>query len=362
MEDDEFYIDYGKLDMLQRQYVDKKVNKSMVICGAAGSGKSVIALHKAKQVSALGSYAIVIYTKTLEKYFDNGLQKLGLTNVYHYHKWNGQKVKYLIVDECQDFSKEEIEELKESAEICFFFGDTAQSIMNFRTDKETGERIKLQSVQDTALSMNVTMLPLQKNYRLTKQIAEVAEKVGKVEDLVDDCVREGEKPEAIEKQSIDEQLDEIIRLKKNNSLSSVGILLPFNTENTAIKGAKYVGIETEANKFSVEYVKNYFIKKGEPVEYKYSDSQVSELELDFHTTNVKVMTWWCAKGLQFKDVFILNCQADYNEDKRSALYVAVTRCSERLHLLYTGELSSKYFPDKGSGLYKKEMDLSEFEF
>lgn len=63
--EDEFYIDYSKLDDFQRQLVDKKVNKSMVVTGSAGSGKSVIALHKAKQVSTLGSYAIIVYTKTL---------------------------------------------------------------------------------------------------------------------------------------------------------------------------------------------------------------------------------------------------------------------------------------------------------
>ena len=73
--EDEFYIDYAKLDDFQRQLVDKRTDKSMVVTGKAGSGKSVIALHKAKQVSTLGSYAIVVFTKTLKKYFADGLEK-----------------------------------------------------------------------------------------------------------------------------------------------------------------------------------------------------------------------------------------------------------------------------------------------
>lgn len=120
--DSEFFIDYSSLDDFQRQLIDRKNNKSMVVSGSAGSGKSLIALHKAKQIAALDeSYTIIVYTKSLRKYFEDGLKKLGLRNVYHYHQWkhNQRHVKYLIVDECQDFTKEEIEEMKQMVSIVF---------------------------------------------------------------------------------------------------------------------------------------------------------------------------------------------------------------------------------------------------
>ena len=64
----EFFIDYSSLDDFQRQLIDRKNNKSMVVTGSAGSGKSLIALHKAKQLASIGdSYVIVVYTKTLRK-------------------------------------------------------------------------------------------------------------------------------------------------------------------------------------------------------------------------------------------------------------------------------------------------------
>lgn len=105
--DSEFFIDYSSLDDFHRQLIDRKNNKSMVVSGSAGSGKSLIALHKAKQIAALGeSYTIIVYTKSLRKYFEDGLRKLGLKNVFHYHQWrhNQHKVKYLIVDECPKIS------------------------------------------------------------------------------------------------------------------------------------------------------------------------------------------------------------------------------------------------------------------
>lgn len=43
--DSEFFIDYSSLDDFQRQLIDRKNNKSMVVSGSAGSGKSLIALH-----------------------------------------------------------------------------------------------------------------------------------------------------------------------------------------------------------------------------------------------------------------------------------------------------------------------------
>jgi len=335
--DSEFFIDYSSLDDFQRQLIDRKNNKSMVVSGSAGSGKSLIALHKAKQIAALGeSYTIVVYTKSLRKYFEDGLKKLGLRNVYHYHQWrhNQRRVKYLIVDECQDFTREEIEEMKQYGEYCLFFGDSAQSIMGF------GDRGETQTIERTASDMGIAPDPLYFNYRLTKEVAALGEKVGNVDDLIIKCKRQGEKPNLISASSFDGQLDKIADIIKNRALTNVGILLPFNTDD---KG-----------EWSVEYVKDYLMKKGLTCEFKYNMNQDTEMDLDFHSSNPKIMTWWCAKGLQFKDVFIPGC--DKNTDKRAALYVAMTRCSERLYLGFTSSLSP-LFPEKNNSVYNNNEEI-----
>ena len=78
------------------------------------------------------------------------------------------------------------------------------------------------------------------------------------------------------------------------------------------------------------------------------------MDLDFHSSNPKIMTWWCAKGLQFKDVFIPGCEK--RTDKRAALYVAMTRCRERLYLGYTSSLSS-LFPSQTDSVYNNNDDI-----
>lgn len=343
--DSRFFIDYADLDDMQRQLIDRRNSKHVVVCGSAGSGKSLIALHKAKQVSQLGSYAVIVYTKTLRKYFEDGLKSLGLSNVYHYNGWNKTNVKYLIVDECQDFSPEEISMMIKHAQICFFFGDTDQSIMKFRG--------ALQSVEETAHELHVTLDQLYWNYRLTKDIARLAETVGKVEDLEYKCKRSGEKTNIIKARSIDDQLDKIIETIRNRQLTNVGILMPYNTIYTAQSACGN-------SKMSVEYVKNYLLRHSITCEFKYNANKDTEMDLDFHTTNPKVLTWWCAKGLQFDDVFVPCCDYEFDEDKRSALYVAITRCCERLYLTYSGTIG-RFFPDpaKVKNIYKDNDDIED---
>ena len=334
MADSEFYIDYSSLDDIQHQLIDRRNNKSMVVTGSAGSGKSLIALHKAKQLAATGeSYAIIVYTKTLRKYFEDGMKALGLRNVSHYHQGRRDHVKFMIVDECQDFTPAQIDELRKCGDFCFFFGDTAQSIMGF--DEPT------MPVEETARLLNVTPNELYFNYRLTKQIARLAEKVGNVEDLELKCKREGEKPDLIEAPTFNAQLDRIAEIIKNRSLTNVGILLPYN--------------KADKGQMSVEYVKNYLKNKGVTCEFKYNANQATEMDLDFHSNNPKIMTWWCAKGLQFKDVFIPGCEASFTPDKRAPIYVAMTRCSEHLYLGYSGRLNY-FFPTASSSLYKSSTD------
>ncbi|MDR1182109.1 MAG: ATP-binding domain-containing protein [Bacteroidales bacterium] len=324
--DNDFFIDYMDMDEYQRQLVDRKIDKSMVVTGSAGSGKSVIALHKAKQVAQItDDFAIVVFTKTLKRYFEDGIKQLGLKNVYHYNGWSKRNVKYLIVDEIQDFSQNEIEEMKRCAEICFFFGDTAQSIMSF---KEGGT----QDVETTAYNMHVSPLPLYFNYRLTIENAEVAIKVFD-DNLGTKYKRNGEKPKVLNFPSFDAQLDEIIRIVQNRALTNVGILMPFNTKETASRS------HIRDSKLSVEYVHDYLLNKGVPNEFKYNANQSTTMDLDFHSTNIKIMTWFCAKGLQFKDVFIPGCYID-EEGKRKSLYVAITRGSERLYILHSNNLSN----------------------
>jgi superfamily I DNA/RNA helicase len=166
--------------------------------------------------------------------------------------------------------------------------------------------------------------------------------------------------QVIKTDSFDSQLDKIIEIISNRALTNVGILLRFNTTQTAFSHSGNA-------QRSVQYVKDYFERKGITVEYKYNINLDTDMDLDFQSSNPKILTWWCAKGLQFKDVFVVDCNFDYieqgettKEEKTlaSAWYVALSRTSERLFISYTDKLCDR-FPVESSDLYANPINSND---
>ena len=88
----------------QLALIEKTLDKSMLIAGCAGSGKSVIALHKAMKIRETGGDVILIaFTKSLNRYMSAGRTDNGLGNRFFYHwQWKHEgmpKADYVIVDE-----------------------------------------------------------------------------------------------------------------------------------------------------------------------------------------------------------------------------------------------------------------------
>jgi DNA helicase IV len=221
----DFFIKEEELDNFQTQLIQRNINHSMVVSGCAGSGKSIIALWKAKQINDLGhSFYFVVYTKVLKKYFNDGIKQIkdpslvGMqkmlndeTKFFYYDKWNGsvRNVEYMIVDEAQDFDKNDIVRLKNAAKTAvYFFGDSAQSLYKF--NKQTI------SMGDIAREIKLDAPELlMHNYRLPKTVAKVAERIGNIDDLEWRCVKEGENlPELIYCPSYNGQLDKIAEINR----------------------------------------------------------------------------------------------------------------------------------------------------
>ena len=69
----------SKLDDSQRQIIVRDPNENLIVQGAAGSGKTNLAIHRAVQASAYSdSYALVVYTRALKRMVAYGLDELGL--------------------------------------------------------------------------------------------------------------------------------------------------------------------------------------------------------------------------------------------------------------------------------------------
>lgn len=315
-------------DKHQQIIIAMKAEQTVVVQGVAGSGKSYTLLKKAKQISTFSdSYAIIVYTKTLKEFFVNELAEINQTSdhVYYFKEWERSSkphVDYLFVDECQDFNAEEIEDFKVHGRYCWFFGDTNQSIMVF-TSTTTSPEHSVQSIADTAKQLGVHPQSLGINYRLTVENAKVGEYIKPATRLSMACYKHGPKPLQIDSNA---QLDDIIEIYRNQGFVDIGILAYYNRQ--------------------VECVKEYFIANGIPVEWKTSDS----MTIDFKSTNPKIITFHCAKGLQFDNVFIPFCECYKNEYEKNALYVACSRPLTQLCLIYKGELSS-FLPPATSDIY-----------
>ncbi len=330
-------------DRDQQIIINMSADRTAIVKGIAGSGKSLTLLKKAKQVSTFtSSYAIIVYTKSLKQFFIDELSEIGETNkhVYHFKEWQNStkpNFKYMFIDECQDFNKEEIEDFRNHAQYCWFFGDSNQSIMEFPNHS-------VQTVEETARQLGIHPQDLCINHRLTIENAKVGENIIPSSNLAFACIKHGPKPRLI-KATL--QLDKIIELIKNG-LTDVGILVYYNDQVTQIR--------------------DYFQQKGIPVQWKTNDT----MDIDFKSTSPKIITWHCAKGLQFNDVFIPCCGiGDYLKyvsysiepmlDKKSALYVATTRPLENLYLLYTNKLAPT-LPDISSPIYSGQFSKTNGPF
>ena len=367
----------SELDDDQIKVLNATNEKSCIVAGCAGSGKSVLALIKAQRIQREkgDNYQIIVFTKALCNYMNAGRKELGLKNKFSFHeewKWkkelkryaNGQSFMvyakddegnkvpnmpssdYVIVDEIQDFSKEEIRDfLNATNKYFFFFGDTAQSI--YQDLKDT---MRVELINGELCGYKAKYFGLYRNYRLPKPVAKVVQYIGVDLDGFDiDTYKSKETaiPRFIHYDSLEQQIETIARMIKNGSVSDVGILMPHNVD--------------------VKLVHNMLKTHDINHEVRYKDEEDwrnSIDNLDFSTENPKVMTYHSAKGLQFGTVFLpgiapLSDDPTRKISDQKALYVAMTRTYRNLFIMYSGDLP---FPlsEVPSDLYKTtEIDIVE---
>ena len=327
-------MDDDQLDLIE--YTD---DKSMLVAGCAGSGKSVIAMHKAEQLYKKGKDVILIaYTRSLSRFMRNGKSDSSFRFYHHYlwkYKLKMPKADYIIVDEIQDFTKDEIQEFIGAARMHYlFFGDTAQSIYR-QYGKQT------MTIDQIAQMTGLNTLQLFNNYRLPRPVAKITQNyVGvDVQEYKEKVYQNKEKelPHFVHLNNDQAQIDALLKLVKDNEGRSIGILLPNNP--AVIK----VSQEFSNNNVECEFKYN----KGDN-DFDYVDN------LNFNTTFPKIMTYHSAKGLQF-DIVILPMYNGANDDEsKKALYVAMTRTMHKLYVLYsTSELCPPL--NVPSHLYKKNL-------
>lgn len=77
----------SNLDDSQRKIIVQNISDDIIVQGAAGSGKTNLAIHRALQAKDKGSYAIVIFTVALKRMIAYGMQSLGLDKERIAYEW-----------------------------------------------------------------------------------------------------------------------------------------------------------------------------------------------------------------------------------------------------------------------------------
>lgn len=326
----DWMIKESELDEDQIKILMATLDKSCIVTGCAGSGKSILALLKAQRIQKErgDDYKIIVFTKALCGYMNAGREELGLHSQFLYYwiwknRQNCSSSDYIIVDEIQDFSEEEIKEfINATKKHFFFFGDTAQSIYEgLKTTMPVEDIGYLFPRGEKPKSFD-----LYRNYRLPIPVARFVQSVGVDLPPYDESTyksEENEVPYILRYDSVEEQIKAIRDIVKRKDLTDVAILVPHN------EIVKVIG--DNLNRLDVNF------------EQKYSDRRDfynSKETLNFSTTNLKVMTYHSAKGLQFETVFLPMIE-DFNDDSsssRKALYVAMTRTYRNLYVMYSNVL------------------------
>jgi superfamily I DNA/RNA helicase len=350
MSKEAWFINESELDDYQVPIIQKKMSSSFVVKGCAGSGKTVLALWKAGEIAEakLGSYFVIVYTKALRQFINDGVNVTGLShnNVIHFEQWkrlNMPTADYVIIDEVQDFTKDELNNLQKSAKNAFIlFGDSAQQIYK-------GLKDDLLTMEEIAYHTRLPLEQLVLNHRLPKKIARVAEYFNSIGDTLESrCTKEGaNKPFLVEADNWQEQLNFIKNTIAERGYTDVGILFPLNKDvKSADEYFKGIGFGVES-KYDINYPNNV------------------KFNLNFNSDNPKLLTYHSAKGLQFEAVFIpmIGIQR-LAGDNKNPFYVALTRTYQDLFIIHSddGTEITKNLPKNLFEVVKLKNEIEDLPF
>ena len=233
------------------------------------------------------------------------------------------KIKHVVIDEAQDYGEFQFDVLKTilNSNSMTILGDIAQGVHYYR-GIENWKRFIDVEFKD----VKTTYTTLQKTYRTTKEIMDVANSViNKLPEYEKEYIVLGE-PVIDRKNSINiKQCDNI-----DSILAQMNERIDFYLENgyksIAIIGKDMNECEMIEKKIS-KIRKDVKLIKGKDSEYN---------------SGISIVPSYLAKGLEFDCVIISNASDSKYTDSSldiKLLYVTITRAMSKLDIFYTGELT-----------------------
>ncbi|MEA1897587.1 MAG: AAA family ATPase [Bacteroidota bacterium] len=334
-----------------------------LVYGAPGTGKTVIALLLSDKLKRNNKDCLcLVYNNVLARmsltlannidiktwhswfwnFFQRQYEKAPPEIKKYEYDWNEiEKIFYeqdfeidsnitILIDEGQDMPPEFYDFMYRHFQKIFVSADENQQLCETNSSiKEIKERLEIEKDK---------LFSLSKNYRNTRQIAQLAEKFycGTAAESPELPEENGEIPLLIEFKDKDFVIDRIARRHKNYPDNLIGIIAP----NNEVRECYY----------------NQLQSKGIISLYTYANNLGhNNRPIQFDRGGIVVINSKSAKGLEFDEVFIADLHEHIiheqgDEKFRKEMYVLTSRAKERLFLLI----------DANTPGYKREKILNEF--
>lgn len=397
------FPNFSDLDEEQlRIYGHAPSDGAILVIGAPGTGKTVMAFHRAQKLAGIGqSPSVIMYNKVLQKYSGSrgGVAKDVPVMTMHqwvFRWWRGggmgkwaprdqedrwsfdwEEIQarifaldesdrriarlnwgHLIIDEGQDFPESMYFALGRLMKHFKKCGQEAQ-VTVFADDNQRLEADKNSTVKNIARNLGIQrstdrIFVLEKNYRNTKPVAQFARyfQVGKESGATSLPDRPGDLPTVAMFPEEHELFDFIGRKAKLAGGKQVGVI---------VHGSKR-DVRSTYNKLKNRLPENFGIQRY------YNDRELDLAEaLDFDAQNmVTVVNEKSAKGLEFDLVFYVGLErVDIDGsgalNERMVAYVMSSRAREELVVLFSGIKADSRVPDGLSLMPKVDLDICRFD-
>jgi len=360
----------------QIEILNLPLDRTYLITGGPGSGKTILALYRALQLKEAYkdlSITFLVYNRTLFKYLKKAIDELGLNEISEvktWHSWfygfyreatglSAPEIKkfcpdwvkilnnrsifknsyfdHLIIDEAQDFPAPLLDILSSMSENATIFADDHQKI-NDSTYKYSNNAAKVLEIQRLFRAED-KRYHLSRNYRNTEEIYKVGRLfyTGDPKDTLPKLYRRGEKPRLI-KADFDDITDFIANYADNNPGQNIGVFLPAGKHCRKNIIKYYNTLKEKCDEASVQF---YLSNQG-----RYWNKNEHKDEFDFEEDGIKIMTFLSAKGLEFETVFIPMIDDEIfdisSDTLMNQVYVCSTRAKESLIFSYENERSKSF--------------------
>lgn len=373
-----WFVSYPMLDPDQRDFVDDRENKKYFIKGFAGTGKSVVLVHKLMKIFDENPNArccVISFTHSLLEMFKLGIEESGrltgrvsnelnsccaehgqidLVTKYEFQR-NLQRslpIKYdfIMVDEVQDLCSSDLENIiKLGTTTIYLGGDENQSL--YSEDPKVKEpTLNSDEIRKIIQPTEKSLITL---YRITPSILKVAKLI--MPELSQKLIgiRFGhERDQDVILANAEEERDEVQYILDNaftyaQDIELTAILFPQHSwiQDFCRYALELSGViittdlEEIIKRRKYEELNHIFIENDLHLEYVGNDHGSFRHAKEKH--NVVLMTYHSAKGMDFDNVFIPFLSSSRHEKFSyfvpKPLMVAMTRSNLNLTISYSGE-------------------------